>query len=55
MNARRPIAWARFDAVDDAVKSRAMVDDGDGDPFVLAGNPFADRAAHGSGYSQARS
>ncbi len=37
-----PIAWARFDNVDDAVKSRAMVDD-DGDPFVLAGNPFADR------------
>ncbi len=37
-----PIAWARFDAVDDAVKSHA--EGGDGiEPFVLAGNPFADR------------
>jgi hypothetical protein len=37
-----PIAWARFDSVDDAVKSHA--EGGDGiDPFVLAGNPFADR------------
>lgn len=34
-----PIAWARFDGVDDAVKSQAT-----GDPaFVLAGNPFSDR------------
>ena len=43
-----PIAWARFEAVDDAVKSRAITDDDseDGDhsaAFVLAGNPFADR------------
>ena len=37
-----PIAWARFDAVDEAVKSRAVVEDEE-DPFVLAGNPFADR------------
>ncbi len=37
-----PLAWARFDAVDDAVKARAMVGEGDA-PFVLAGNPFADR------------
>ncbi len=37
-----PLAWARFDAVDEAVKSRAVVED-DEDPFVLAGNPFADR------------
>ena len=37
-----PIAWARFDTVDDAVKSHA--DGGDGrEPFVLAGNPFAER------------
>lgn len=37
-----PIAWARFDAVDEAVKSRAVVDD-DSEPFILAGNPFAER------------
>lgn len=37
-----PIAWARFDAVDDAVRARAEPDD-DRDPFVLAGNPFAER------------
>ena len=37
-----PIAWARFDAVDDSVKSRAIPDD-ETDPFVLAGNPFSDR------------
>jgi tetratricopeptide (TPR) repeat protein len=36
-----PLAWARFDHVDDAVKARAT--DEDQDPFVLAGNPFADR------------
>jgi tetratricopeptide (TPR) repeat protein len=37
-----PLAWARFDAVDDAVKAHA--EGGEGvDPFVLAGNPFADR------------
>ncbi len=37
-----PIAWARFEAVDDAVKSHAQTPEGT-DPFVLAGNPFADR------------
>ena len=37
-----PIAWARFDAVDDAVKAQATGGEG-ADPFVLAGNPFADR------------
>ena len=37
-----PVAWARFEAVDDAVRARA--DGGDGlDPFILAGNPFAER------------
>jgi tetratricopeptide (TPR) repeat protein len=36
-----PIAWSRFEIIDNAVKSRASGDDGD--PFVLAGNPFADR------------
>jgi tetratricopeptide (TPR) repeat protein len=44
-----PITWARYDSVDDAVKSRAAVGAG-GDPrseasgpFILAGNPLADR------------
>lgn len=37
-----PIAWARFEPVDDAVKSRAITDD-EHEPFVLAGNPFAER------------
>ncbi len=37
-----PIAWARFEVIDDAVKARATGDAG-GDPFVLAGNPFAER------------
>ena len=37
-----PLAWARFDAVDDAVKSRAITDDGSA-PFILAGNPFSER------------
>lgn len=37
-----PLAWARFDAVDDAVKSRAMTEEGE-DPFILAGNPLAER------------
>ena len=37
-----PLAWARFDPVDDAVKSQAQGSEGV-DPFVLAGNPFADR------------
>jgi tetratricopeptide (TPR) repeat protein len=34
-----PIAWARFDSVDEAVKAQATADE----PFVLAGNPFAER------------
>jgi tetratricopeptide (TPR) repeat protein len=53
-----PVTWARFDGVDDAVKSRALgrgePRGGDGgeredggpraeEPFVLAGNPYADR------------
>ncbi|HEU0030897.1 MAG TPA: hypothetical protein VFQ53_09695 [Kofleriaceae bacterium] len=39
-----PIAWARFDAVDEAAKARAAGEStADGSPFVLAGNPFADR------------
>src|SRR5262249_33894549 len=37
-----PIAWARFDTVDDAVKARASASD-DSEPFILAGNPFEDR------------
>jgi tetratricopeptide (TPR) repeat protein len=37
-----PIAWARFDNVDDAVKARADASNGT-DAFVLAGNPFAER------------
>ncbi|MDB4953303.1 MAG: hypothetical protein JWO36_872 [Myxococcales bacterium] len=36
-----PIAWARFDSVDEAVKAHATTDSTA--PFVLAGNPFADR------------
>jgi hypothetical protein len=50
-----PVTWARFDGVDDAVKSRARGrgepeggEGGDGggrpdEPFILAGNPLADR------------
>jgi len=44
-----PVTWARFDGVDDAVKSRAMggkaPEPGPGteEPFILAGNPLADR------------
>jgi len=39
-----PISWSRFENVDDAIKSRARVDEDDpDDAFVLAGNPFADR------------
>jgi tetratricopeptide (TPR) repeat protein len=52
-----PVTWARFDGVDDAVKQRALgrgeprggdgADGGGGprteEPFVLAGNPYADR------------
>jgi tetratricopeptide (TPR) repeat protein len=37
-----PIAWARFDSVDETMKANAQGDDGE-PPFVLAGNPFADR------------
>lgn len=37
-----PVAWARFDAIDDAVKARADTEDGR-EPFILAGNPFAER------------
>jgi len=37
-----PVAWARFDSVDDAVKSRAAGGSAD-EPFILAGNPLADR------------
>lgn len=37
-----PLAWARFDAVDDGVRSHA--EGGEGvDPFVLAGNPLGER------------
>ena len=35
-----PIAWARFDTIDDSIKAHANAEDG---AFVLAGNPFADR------------
>ena len=35
-----PIAWARFETVDDTQKAHATDDD---PPFVLAGNPFTDR------------
>ena len=38
-----PLVWARFETVDDALKSRATPDDDDGEPFILAGNPFAER------------
>jgi tetratricopeptide (TPR) repeat protein len=37
-----PVTWARFDQVDDAVKSRATGGPND-EPFILAGNPLADR------------
>lgn len=37
-----PIVWARFDSVDEAVKAQAQGGEGI-EPFVLAGNPFADR------------
>jgi tetratricopeptide (TPR) repeat protein len=37
-----PLAWARFDNVEEAVKARADTSEGN-DPFILAGNPFADR------------
>jgi tetratricopeptide (TPR) repeat protein len=37
-----PVAWARFEAVDDTVRARADGVDGR-DPFILAGNPFAER------------
>jgi tetratricopeptide (TPR) repeat protein len=35
-----PVAWARFDTIDDSIKAHANASDG---AFVLAGNPFADR------------
>jgi tetratricopeptide (TPR) repeat protein len=41
-----PVTWARFDSVDDAVKSRATGGTAGGapdEPFILAGNPLADR------------
>lgn len=41
-----PLTWARFEIIDNAVKSRATGETVDGkhaEPFVLAGNPFADR------------
>ena len=40
-----PLAWARFDTIDEAVKARAVADDSDStrEPFILAGNPFAER------------
>lgn len=37
-----PIAWARFEDVDDAVKARADTSEDRG-AFILAGNPFAER------------
>jgi len=37
-----PIAWARFDSIDDAVKARAAGESGE-DPFILSGNPFGER------------
>ncbi len=37
-----PVSWARFEDVDDAVKSRAVTEEGE-PAFILAGNPFADR------------
>jgi tetratricopeptide (TPR) repeat protein len=37
-----PIAWARFDSIDDAVKARAEGESGE-EPFILSGNPFAER------------
>jgi tetratricopeptide (TPR) repeat protein len=39
-----PIAWARFDTVDDSVKTQAVGGEGV-EPFVLAGNPFQERFA----------
>jgi tetratricopeptide (TPR) repeat protein len=40
-----PIAWARFVSVDDAMKAHASGDGGE-PPFILAGNPFAERFRH---------
>jgi tetratricopeptide (TPR) repeat protein len=36
-----PVAWGRFESVDDSMKAHASGDDGA--PFILAGNPFAER------------
>ena len=43
-----PLVWTRFETIDDAVKSRATGESvGEGkparEPFILAGNPFAER------------
>jgi tetratricopeptide (TPR) repeat protein len=41
-----PVTWARFDGVDDAVKTRALGSAAGptaDEPFILAGNPLADR------------
>lgn len=38
-----PVAWARFESVDDAIKASAAGNDAGAPPFVLAGNPFAER------------
>lgn len=38
-----PLTWARFDSVDDAVKTRAAGGAIGDEPFILAGNPLADR------------
>lgn len=40
-----PVAWGRFEHVDDAIRSAAAGGD-NGPPFVLAGNPFAERFRH---------
>lgn len=42
-----PLAWARFETIDEVIKARAGADadpdDEEHAPFVLAGNPFAER------------
>jgi len=38
-----PISWARFETIDDAVKARASGEATGGEPFILAGNPLAER------------
>ncbi len=44
LNEVLPIAWARFDTIDESVKTQALGGDGV-EPFVLAGNPFQERFA----------